>query len=295
MKAKNPFEVLGIDPRLVLQLSAHQLDQIIGVTGRTLKAMFHPDQVLGGDIDRFIEINTACQVLNRTRNPQGFEEARKSLLEKLKRSKVLSLSLELEKERIERNKTSEAFVDFLMKTGVASSEVPLVSKPSGWRVKMLDKVMMVNIPDGYKARGDGFFYLDFTPVGNFRVSSKEKSQREYHRIPIGTIAIEAFQKCGGLNRFLSQNTIPLPRRVVSRGDTRIVTRRGSGPVNFISREQSHIMDTIRYEVPSERMAYMARYLSQDMCKDRVLFSITNGISNPAFYAEGLILGVQPLT
>lgn len=301
MKTSNPFEVLGLDPRLVTRLKPRQLDQLIAVTGRTLKAMFHPDQADGGNVDRFNEINSASLMLHRINNPEAFEKAKKQFLDKARRSKTTLLQLELDEVRTAGASALYAFADYLLKTSTPSA-VPVVNRLMGYRVKILDRVMqMLAHSQRYKSGSHiGFHDLEFTEQGNFHVSEKGKSRLKYKRTPVGAIPLVVFQKMGGLEKFLAATGEPAPRQLTSPSDVKeMFTLRSAGLASKSFRQENaqirHLQNFIKYEFNMQQMLKVVNHLSAEVKRDHVLISVVNTEQGPAFYAEGVILGVEPLT
>ncbi len=69
--AKNPFEMLGLLPSLVGELSTENLRHVISVFSKSLQRVYHPDT--GGNPVRFSEIMTALQLL---KDQTEFEKAK---------------------------------------------------------------------------------------------------------------------------------------------------------------------------------------------------------------------------
>ena len=89
---RNPFEVLGLTPELVGELTERELKAVLKAMYRTLQKTFHPDvasrsrKVKEGargaarDADRTVELNLAYESLDFDRDPARFRSLRKSYL-----------------------------------------------------------------------------------------------------------------------------------------------------------------------------------------------------------------------
>jgi hypothetical protein len=130
--SKNPFEVFGLTPEMVGELSEKELFGVLKSIHRALQKTFHPDvpgrRPNNGSgraaaqasaptaADRTVELNLAFEALDLERNPASFRRSRKSYVARrssaLQRSNVAlrgRLGLQVERE----DKLAEGFLTFL--------------------------------------------------------------------------------------------------------------------------------------------------------------------------------------
>lgn len=291
MTTKNPFEVLGLDPKLVARLKPRQLDQLISSTGRTLKAFYHTDQADGGDIERFYEINNASQALDKKQvGVAKFDEVKKQFLKKSARDKVNKLSEELEAEQIATRKLSKAFLNFLTSEVADEGNTPNIHNMTGYRVSIIDNVMST-VSNALKSDPHGnylFFHLDFTTDGNYRVSEKGKKREAYTRTIVATIPTKSFNRFGGLVNFLTQDAIPPDRQLTHRG-------RKADRSESILKEMLIQRRYLGYEFEPSAMQKILSNLSTEVVRDNALITLINTPNGPRFRIEGTIVKVERIS
>ncbi|MDR1658333.1 MAG: J domain-containing protein [Deltaproteobacteria bacterium] len=110
---KNPFEILGLTPELVNELTEKQLKVVIKAMYRTLQKTFHPDMLNTGELlnadspidQKAVELNLAYESLNFDRDPTACRQLRKSYVSK--RSTVVVQDLAKIKNQLASQKAKE--------------------------------------------------------------------------------------------------------------------------------------------------------------------------------------------
>ncbi|MDR1312411.1 MAG: J domain-containing protein [Deltaproteobacteria bacterium] len=120
---RNPFEIFGLTPSLVGELSERELFEVLKGLYRSLQKAFHPDTARQKPKakparDRAVELNLAFEALNLDKNRPSFRAHRKSYLEKhhpqllRKNAQALSDRLKTQAEREER--LAEGYLAFVL-------------------------------------------------------------------------------------------------------------------------------------------------------------------------------------
>jgi curved DNA-binding protein CbpA len=94
LKKRNPFEILGLSPKIVKECDEETLFKLVKAAYRVLQLAYHPDR--GGDPKKAMEINLAFELINLEKNPESFRSYRKKYIERLSRKTLQTKIEELE-------------------------------------------------------------------------------------------------------------------------------------------------------------------------------------------------------
>ncbi|MCX8041391.1 MAG: hypothetical protein N3A56_02735 [Thermodesulfobacteriaceae bacterium] len=154
----NPFEVLGLSPQIVKDLSEENLYKLVKSIYKTLQMIYHPDR--GGNSEKALELNLAFEVLNLEKNPESFRRHRKAYIERLSRK---SLKNELKEWQSRYRKLSfynellkERFWQFLER-GFEDLKKSLENEKKTLRLKIFDLVSHINFSDLLRIKKQMFF------------------------------------------------------------------------------------------------------------------------------------------
>ncbi len=120
---KNPFEIFGLSPELVGNLSEKELFSVLKSMYRALQKTVHPDLVRRGTKpgpdggDKAVELNLAFEALNLDKNPQSFRRHRKTFVARRPKSvyqKSLLLQRELQLQAAREERLAEAYFSRLL-------------------------------------------------------------------------------------------------------------------------------------------------------------------------------------
>ena len=118
---KNPFEVFGLNPEMVGELSEKELFSVLKSLYRALQKTVHPDLARSGARkrggDKAVELNLAFEALNLDKNPVSFRRHRKSFVARRPKSvyqKSLSLQRELNLQAAREERLASAYLERLM-------------------------------------------------------------------------------------------------------------------------------------------------------------------------------------
>ncbi|MDR2443790.1 MAG: J domain-containing protein [Deltaproteobacteria bacterium] len=127
IEPKNPFEILGLTPDLVGELSEKQLKLVIKAMYRSLQKNFHPDVVKPKKnqpedlfVQKTVELNLAYESLNFERDPESFRKHRKNYLSRRPEAlyqNTIYLKQQLEAQLEKEDRLANNFFNFLASNG----------------------------------------------------------------------------------------------------------------------------------------------------------------------------------
>ncbi|MBX6423255.1 J domain-containing protein [Thermosulfurimonas sp. F29] len=170
---RNPFEILGLSPKIVKELDEENLFRLVRACYRALQQVHHPD-LSSGSGEKALELNLAFEALNLSKNPESFRRWRKAYIKRLSRrslkNQLEEMALRLGRAFRERDHLEEAFWENLL---VRAREGHLISPPPRrLRIKVFDLSLKYRLPYplfGPKAPfkeflfdGEGRLYIRFS-------------------------------------------------------------------------------------------------------------------------------------
>ncbi|WP_038057268.1 J domain-containing protein [Thermodesulfobacterium hydrogeniphilum] len=202
----NPFEILGLSPKIVKELDEESLYKLVRAIYRVLQMIYHPDR--GGDPNKALEINLAFELLNLEKNPESFKEYRKKYIERLSRktlqTKIENLEIQNRKLNFYNQLLKEKFWQFLKNDFEALKD--LFKQNKGFRLKIFDVVSYFNFSHLRRIKKQMFFkdlilYEDFVLIrGSYEKFFKKILNYKY----IGTIKREYIEPWVLLERSLRE-------------------------------------------------------------------------------------------
>jgi len=177
---RNPFEVLGLSPRIVKELDEESLFRLVKACYRALQQAHHPDLSTGSG-EKALELNLAFEALNLPKNPESFRRWRRNYVRRLSRrtlrTRLEEMALRLGRAFREREQLEEAFWENLM---VRAAEGHLITPlPRGVRVRLLDLSLKYRLPYPLFGSRAPFKELIFDEGGEtyLRISAKHPPRR----------------------------------------------------------------------------------------------------------------------
>ncbi|QJA05433.1 J domain-containing protein [Thermosulfurimonas marina] len=259
---KNPFEVLGLSPRIVKELDEESLFRLVKACYRTLQQVYHPD-LSSGSGEKALEINLAFEALNLRKNPESFRHWRRAYLRRLSRKtlqrRLEELHLQLGRNERERENLAETFWQSLLSR--ARQGHLLSPPPQRLRLKIYDIGLQYRLP-----------YPVFGRRAPFKEFLFDEKGRLWIRLP-GASDLRAGQSLrllGGVPREKIEPWLLL-EKTPSEG--------GLLPENFLQAETFK-----RACLP---------YLRHEIRPNLYLFSLRPEESS-RLYLEGLLLEITPL-
>ncbi|RUM87089.1 MAG: hypothetical protein DSZ24_07005 [Thermodesulfatator sp.] len=144
---RNPFEILGLSPRIVKELDEEGLFRLVRACYRTLQQVYHPD-LSSGSGEKALEINLAFEALDLRKNPESFRYWRRAYLKRLSRrtlqGRLEEMHLRLGRSERERETLSEAFWQSLLSR--AQEDHLLTPLPRHLRLKIYDISLQYRLP-----------------------------------------------------------------------------------------------------------------------------------------------------
>ncbi|MDR2611743.1 MAG: J domain-containing protein [Deltaproteobacteria bacterium] len=121
----NPFEIFGLTPSIVEELSERELFEVLKGLYRNLQKAFHPDTARRrgrsdreGGRDRAVELNLAFEALNLDKNRPSFRRHRRSYLQDRHpahlQKKATELSESLNRQAAREERLAEGYLSFLL-------------------------------------------------------------------------------------------------------------------------------------------------------------------------------------
>jgi hypothetical protein len=233
---RNPFEVLGLTPELVGELSEKQLRGVLKTMYRALQKTFHPDVASLGEGapegsdggpdhipgakrppangERAAELNLAYESLNLDRDPATFRRHRKSYLAKrpgsaFRNSVLLKNQLEAQVEK--EGKLAANFFSYLKslsapgQNGSGQPSPPLPAK--GVRLGLLDVAINNTVRQAFWLTGSNYKQMEFDSDGLLKVKAvgRGRFSRSNFIHPLGCVPVQAIDLEPLLERTNSQS------------------------------------------------------------------------------------------
>ncbi len=144
---RNPFEILGLSPRIVKELDEESLFRLVKACYRALQQVHHPD-LSSGSGKKALELNLAFEALNLAKNPESFRKYRQAYIKRLSRktlrNQIEELALRLGRAFRERDHLEEAFWENLL---LRAREGHLIHpRPRKIRIRVYDLALKYRLP-----------------------------------------------------------------------------------------------------------------------------------------------------
>lgn len=175
---KNPFEIFGLTPALVRDLSERDLFNVLKSIYRNLQKAFHPDSAKNGKADQRIavELNLALEELDLDKNQSSFRKHRKNYLLSLpsdaaKNAVILKDRLKTQEAREER--LADLFFRFLT-SGAEEKDPWLSPQPLAARNVLLglqDVAIKNNVRHASWLLGSNYKNIEINGEGEMRTKA----------------------------------------------------------------------------------------------------------------------------
>ncbi|UQZ88796.1 hypothetical protein C4J81_06095 [Deltaproteobacteria bacterium Smac51] len=189
--AKNPFEVFGLSPEMVGELSEKELFSVLKSMYRALQKTVHPDLARRGARnrggDKAVELNLAFEALNLDKNPVSFRRHRKSFVARRPRSvyqKSLLLQRELSLQAAREDRLATAYLSRLVAEhgwdetasteGLPSAALPFPLK--NVRLGLLDVAINQNLKMASWSLGSNYKEMKFDAKGQLTLKPVGRSR-----------------------------------------------------------------------------------------------------------------------
>ncbi|OAQ21115.1 J domain-containing protein [Thermosulfurimonas dismutans] len=183
---RNPFEVLGLSPKIVKELDEESLFRLVKACYRALQQVYHPD-LASGSREKALELNLAFEALNLSKNPESFRRHRQAYVRRLSRktlrNRMEALSLKLGRLFREKVILEEAFWGELV-SRARESEHLLSPLPRNLRLHLFDLATKYHLPFPVFGRRapfkeflfdeEGYLYLKYARGKTLRKVSRIK-------------------------------------------------------------------------------------------------------------------------
>ena len=178
---RNPFEIFGLTPEMVGQLSERDLYSVLKAMYRALQKAVHPDVARRrfrktSDAERAVELNLAFEALNLDKNPLAFRRHRKNFVARRPntaylRSQTLERALIVQAAREER--LAQAYLGRLVADygwPMAEEIRPLAVLPlRDVRLGLLDVAINQNLKTASWTLGSNYKEMNFDSGGRLSV------------------------------------------------------------------------------------------------------------------------------
>ncbi|MDR2725649.1 MAG: hypothetical protein LBC90_06240 [Candidatus Adiutrix sp.] len=185
---KNPFEIFGLTPEMVGQLSERDLFAVLKAMYRALQKTVHPDVARRRsrrtrDDERAVELNLAFEAINLDKDPLAFRRHRKNFVARRPstaylRSQTLERALVVQAAREER--LAQAYLGRLMtdhgwpaaETALGLAALPLKDV----RLGLLDVAINQNLKTASWTLGSNYKEMNFDSGGRLSVRGVGRSR-----------------------------------------------------------------------------------------------------------------------
>ena len=145
---RNPFEVLGLSPRIVKELDEESLFRLVKACYRALQQVYHPD-LSSGSGEKALELNLAFEALNLAKNPESFRRHRENYIKRLSRktlrNRIEALTLKLGRLFREKLVLEEAFWEDIVSRAREGGHL-LSPAPRSLRLRLFDLATKYHLP-----------------------------------------------------------------------------------------------------------------------------------------------------
>ena len=181
---KNPFEIFGLTPEMVGQLSERDLFAVLRAMYRALQKAVHPDVARRRsrkirDDERAVELNLAFEAINLDKNPLAFRRHRKSFVARRPgtaylRSQALERALAVQAAREDR--LAQAYLGRLV-ADYGWAETALAALPlKNIRLGLLDVAINQNLKTASWTLGSNYKEMNFDSGGRLSVRGVGRSR-----------------------------------------------------------------------------------------------------------------------
>lgn len=204
---KNPFEIFGLSPELVGNLSEKELFSVLKSMYRALQKTVHPDLARRGAKagDKSVELNLAFEALNLDKNPLSFRRHRKAFVARRPKSvyqKSLLLQRELQFQALKEERLANAYFNRLVFdngwetiTAAEPSTLTLPFPLKNVRLGLLDVAINQNLKMASWSLGSNYKEMKFDAEGQMTVKPVGRSRfsRAAYIHIIGSVPADAIE------------------------------------------------------------------------------------------------------
>ncbi len=183
---RNPFEVLGLSPKIVKELDEVSLFRLVKACYRALQQVYHPD-LISGSGERALELNLAFEALDLQRNPESFRHHRRRYIKRLSRktlrSRLEELTLKLTRVFREKLLLEENFWEELLRRAQVERHL-LCPPPQNLKVQLYDLIAKYRSPFPAFGSRAPFKELYFDPHGELYWRYPQKAPRKAAQVKL---------------------------------------------------------------------------------------------------------------
>ena len=283
MERKNPFNILGLHPDLIQELSDEQIEKILDSQYRALQRLFHPDMNKGYE-NRSKELNEARELLDRRKNPELFILFREQFTRKRGvKKQVSNLEAEIKRHSREYEKLYSNMVNYL--TCLNRSKEFNVFNLRNTRITLSDTASIVNESKNL-SRDESkklIYNIEVDNKGLLMMIKRGKITQYPFKAIIGGIDSDLVrQEYGNLHGLIkaTQPNLWLP----SQEDMRLIE---------IPKRMRNSKEIIKYEnhIHPRNFMQVIRNLSHVIDKHSYIFSL-NTEEEPYFSLEGQVINIE---
>ncbi|MDR2386514.1 MAG: hypothetical protein LBE80_02880 [Deltaproteobacteria bacterium] len=186
---KNPFEVFGLTPELVDELSDRELFGVLKSMYRSLQKTFHPDitgrrkskmaaeaQLKDRSAERAVELNLAFEALNLERDPASFKRLRKLYASRRPTNlyqNSLMLKDQLKAQMAKEDRLAESFLSYMASNAFnhkGDTNGSVAALPArGIKLGLLDVAISNNIRQASWFLGSNYKHINIDDQGEMSV------------------------------------------------------------------------------------------------------------------------------
>ena len=285
MALKNPFEIIGLNPQVIQNLSDSQIARILKSQKKVLQRIHHPD--VGGDVTRFRRVTEAYEELQK---PDLYQHYKSQFLKQtpMKRKVAESQAQLAQAQQVPRQMYNQ-FQSYL-EDMAGFQDQPTVFNIAPCTLRMLDSQRNLNIDTIRNPNMQGIFYeLVVRKNGVIEKRNGKKTQKFTNKTLIGTISSKDEKLAGGIGRILTR-AVGIWTHDYQRVRERL-QRDSTIPRRRIEKEEKYFSGRIT----PEQFYSIFPLITPRVSKDSYLFSINSQPQDPQifFALEGAVLERTP--
>jgi len=270
MANKNPFEILGLNPNILMGLSDEEIQLLVRSQYRALQRIHHPD--MGGDAKKSMEINSAYNALTSS---EYFKQYKKAFIKPKAKVKAIVLERELDAEKARTLEDYQKYVSYLAACFSGEKTVFNIG-PCTLRIQDYNLSLKLSVYANYASKRGGqnlFYDLLVRKDGTLaRRKNKKTVELEGKRL-IGTVSHETIVKYGGV-----KSVLELAQRIVTREDIELKRLTSSRKIEEIEFDN---------QISPEDFQRIMMLITPKIKSGSMLFAINLG-KEISFSLEGII-------
>lgn len=287
--ASNPFEVLGLNPKIVGTLSSDDLDYVIAAMCKALKVIYHTDRPNGGDRKKFDEIVDIEAMLDRKTKPVEFVTYKNNFTIESKKGKQARLEKENQYWLVHGGAVTDAYIKYISAYNDEKSPGINVRSLDKYELHIFDNVIGVRLNPYKSIKKQHLAFLTLTTKAGKIHRTSYEGEATVARVPIGTVPVSTFLPYGGIIKFLKLvDDDTFHREKVTIDSESVDTQKNN--VSEIQWMQYNISNRISTQNFSKIVEHIRPYV----IANSLLISVSYENSVPSFYYEGQIMKIKPL-